>query len=73
MFCWTNFKISYILELAYLFDHFLVRKMRHIMLFFIACMYTRVSQKNQKSEFCYATNPSGFHRLAEPPKKVSAL
>ena len=29
----------------------------------------RVSQKNQKSEFCYATNPSGFHRLAEPPKK----
>ena len=33
----------------------------------------RVSQKNQKSEFCYATNPSGFHRLDEPPKKNSAL
>ena len=30
---------------------------------------TRVSQKNQKSEFWYATNPSGFHRLDEPPKK----
>ena len=36
-------------------------------------MISRVSQKNQKSEFCYATNPSGFHRLAEPPKKISAL
>ena len=36
-------------------------------------MFNRVSQKNQKSEFCYATNPSGFHRLDEPPKKNSAL
>ena len=45
MFCWTNFnaKKSYILELACLFDHFLVRKMRHIMLFFIACMYTYIA------------------------------
>ena len=33
----------------------------------------RVSQKNQKSEFCFATNPSGFHRLDEPPEKISAL
>ena len=31
----------------------------------------RVSQKIQKSEFWYATNPSGFHRLDEPPKKIS--
>ena len=30
----------------------------------------RVSQKKQKSEFWYATNPSGFHRLDEPPKKI---
>ena len=36
-------------------------------------LHNRVSQKNQKSEFCYATNPSGFHRLDEPPKKNSAL
>ena len=34
---------------------------------------TRVPQKNQKSEFWYATNPSGFQRLDEPPKKISAL
>jgi len=33
----------------------------------------RVSQKNQKSEFCNATYPSGFHRLDEPPEKISAL
>ena len=33
----------------------------------------RVSQKTQKSEFCFATNPSGFHRLDEPPEKISAL
>ena len=33
----------------------------------------RVSQKKQKSEFWYATNPSGFHRLDEPPEKISAL
>ena len=33
----------------------------------------RVSQKNQKSEFCFATNPTGFHRLDEPPEKFSAL
>ena len=33
----------------------------------------RVSQKKQKSEFCFATDPSGFHRLDEPPEKISAL
>ena len=33
----------------------------------------RVSQKTQKSEFCFATNPTGFHRLDEPPEKISAL
>ena len=33
----------------------------------------RVPQKNQKSEFCFATNPTGFHRLDEPPEKISAL
>ena len=31
----------------------------------------RVSQKKQKSEFWYATNPSGFHRLDEPPEKIT--
>ena len=31
-------------------------------------VYSRVSQKNQKSEFCFATKPSGFHRLDEPPE-----
>ena len=36
-------------------------------------LYIRVSQKYQKSEFCFATKPSGFHRLGEPPKKFSAL
>ena len=36
-------------------------------------IYIRVSQKTQKSEFCFATNPSGFHRLDEPPEKISAL
>ena len=34
-----------------------------------AALYNRVSQKKQKSEFWYATNPSGFHRLDEPPEK----
>ena len=34
---------------------------------------TRVSQKTQKSEFWNATYPSGFHRLDEPPDKISAL
>ena len=33
----------------------------------------RVSQKNQKSEFCFATKPTGFHRLDEPPEKISSL
>ena len=33
----------------------------------------RVSQKIQKSEFWNATYPSGFHRLDEPPEKISAL
>ena len=33
----------------------------------------RVSQKTQKSEFCFATNPTDFHRLDEPPEKISAL
>ena len=36
-------------------------------------MYNRVSQKNQKSEFYFATNPTGFQRLDEPPEKISAL
>ena len=36
-------------------------------------VYIRVSQKNQKSEFCFATKPTGFHRLDEPPEKISAL
>ena len=36
-------------------------------------MVSRVSQKNQKSEFWNATYPSGFHRLDEPPEKNSAL
>ena len=36
-------------------------------------IYNRVSQKNQKSKFCFATNPTGFHRLDEPPEKFSAL
>ena len=36
-------------------------------------MYIRVSQKIQKSEFWNATYPSGFHRLDEPPEKISAL
>ena len=34
---------------------------------------TRVSQKKQKSEFCFATKPTDFHRLDEPPEKISAL
>ena len=29
----------------------------------------RESQKKQKSEFWYATNPTGFDRLDEPPEK----
>ena len=33
----------------------------------------RVSQKNQKSEFWNVPYPSGFHRLDEPPEKISAL
>ena len=33
----------------------------------------RVSQKKQKSEFWNVTYPSGFHRLDEPPEKISAL
>ena len=36
-------------------------------------MSNSVSQKNQKSEFCFATKPTGFHRLDEPPEKISAL
>ena len=32
-----------------------------------------VSQKKQKSEFCFATNLTGFHRLDEPPEKISPL
>ena len=34
---------------------------------------TRVSQKNQKSEFWNVPYPSGFHRLDEPPEKNSVL
>ena len=40
----------------------------HLSWYFV-CIYIRVSQKTQKSEFCFATNPSGFHRLVEPPEK----
>ena len=42
-----------------------------LLLLFCFClsMTIRVSQKNQKSEFCFATNPTGFHRLDEPPEK----
>ena len=29
--------------------------------------------KKQKPEFWHATNPSGFHRLYEPPKKFSII
>ena len=36
-------------------------------------MPIRVSQKNQKSEFWNVLYPSGFHRLDEPPEKISAL
>ena len=36
-------------------------------------MMIRVSQKNKKSEFCFATKPTGFHRLDEPLEKISAL
>ena len=35
--------------------------------------HSRVSQKKQKSEFCFATKPTGFHRLDEPPEKNSPL
>ena len=49
-------------------------------LFFTSCspflhpwLQNRVSQKNQKSEFCFATKPTGFHRLDEPSEKISAL
>ena len=28
-------------------------------------------KKKQKSKFWYATNPSGFHRLDEPPEKIT--
>ena len=34
-------------------------------------IYSRVSQKIQKSEFWNVTYPSGFHRLDEPPEKIS--
>ena len=33
----------------------------------------RVSQKIQKSKFWNGLYPSGFHRLDEPPEKISAL
>ena len=36
-------------------------------------MDSRVSRKKQKSEFCFATKPTGFHILDEPPEKISAL
>ena len=41
--------------------------------FYLNRLDTRVSQKTQKSEFCFATKPTGFHRLDEPPEKISAL
>ena len=39
----------------------------------VTAINSRVSQKKQKSEFCFATKPTGFHRLDEPPEKISAL
>ena len=43
-------------------------------LFVVICwLFIRVSQKIQKSEFWNVTYPSGFHRLDEPPEKISAL
>ena len=36
---------------------------------FLQKMDSRVPQKNQKSEFCFATKPTCFHRLDEPPEK----
>ena len=40
---------------------------------YLCSLCIRVSQKIQKSEFWNATYPSGFHRLDEPPEKISAL
>ena len=48
---------------------------------FIHCGYHRYfityilgyPKKKQKSEFFFATHPTGFHRLDEPPEKNSAL
>ena len=40
---------------------------------FVRRVCIRVSQKTQKSEFWFATKPTGFHRLEEPPEKISAL
>ena len=34
---------------------------------------SRVSQKNQKSEFWNVTYPSGFHRLDEPPTRKNFI
>ena len=36
---------------------------------FAVAVLSRVSQKKQKSELCFATKPTGFHRLDEPPEK----
>ena len=39
----------------------------------IQAVVCAVSQKKQKSEFRYATNPTGCHRLDEPPEFFLAL
>ena len=44
-----------------------------VVMMLVVIMMIRVSQKIQKSEFWNATYPSGFHRLDEPPEKISAL
>ena len=36
-------------------------------------LLTGCPKKKQKSEFWNVTYPSGFHRLDEPPEKISAL
>ena len=35
-------------------------------------LFSRVSQRDQKSEFWYVTYPTGSHRLDEPPEQFSA-
>ena len=56
----------------YLFAEVKVRKTSDFIWLLLA-LQVRVSQKTQKSEFWNVTYPSGFHRLDEPPEKISAL